>query len=62
MAQLETMAQRAGCVKMEITSGSHRNDAHEFYGILGYVERPRRFVKDLHDGMNHTVDLSRASA
>jgi GNAT superfamily N-acetyltransferase len=61
MAKLETAAHKAGCVKMEITSGGHRNDAHEFYGSLGYVEKRRRFVKELHNGTDHTVDLSRTS-
>jgi GNAT superfamily N-acetyltransferase len=45
---LEKLARDAGCVKMEVTSGAHREGAHAFYGELGYIEEPKRFVKVLH--------------
>lgn len=47
LAALEEWARTAGCTKMEITSGVHRDGAHEFYERLGYKEKPRRFVKDI---------------
>jgi N-acetylglutamate synthase-like GNAT family acetyltransferase len=47
MRSLEALARRAGCVKMEVTSGAQRHGAHEFYQKLGYVEEPKRFVKML---------------
>jgi GNAT superfamily N-acetyltransferase len=50
MADLERWARGAGCTKLEITSGTHRPGAHEFYERLGYVEKPRRFVKDISGG------------
>ncbi len=47
MTSLEALARGAGCIKMELTSGVHRDGAHAFYENLGYVEKPRRFVKVL---------------
>ena len=47
MASAEMMAQRAGCVMMEVTSGLRRHWAHAFYQELGYVEERKRFVKTL---------------
>lgn len=44
---LEKQARNAGCVKMEVTSGAHREGAHVFYGELGYLEEQKRFVKVL---------------
>ena len=44
---VEATARRAGCERLELTSGEHRIDAHAFYGVLGFAERSRRFVKDL---------------
>lgn len=43
----EAQARTAGCTRMELTSGVHRNGAHQFYESLGYTEKPRRFVKVL---------------
>lgn len=45
ITSLETIARNAGCTKMEITSGIHRDGAHTFYKKLGYTEKPRRFGK-----------------
>lgn len=47
MGSLETAARRAGCVKMEITSGLQRHDAHAFYRAMGYQEKSKRFTKSL---------------
>jgi GNAT superfamily N-acetyltransferase len=47
MMSLETIARNSGCIKMEVTSGIQRDDAHAFYKSLGYTEKPRRFIKFL---------------
>ena len=47
MRSLERLARDAGCVKMEVTSGAHREGAHAFYESLGYLQEPKRFVKVL---------------
>lgn len=44
---IENTARKAGCTKMELTSGIHRDDAHIFYKNLGYIEKPKRFLKIL---------------
>lgn len=36
---------RQGCIKVEVTSGDHRKEAHEFYRSCGYEEDERRFIK-----------------
>ena len=41
----EAYAKSNDCVKMEITSGDHRSDAHTFYEQVGYKEVSRRFIK-----------------
>jgi N-acetylglutamate synthase-like GNAT family acetyltransferase len=41
----EAYAQSNGCIKVEITSGDHRNEAHSFYRQIGYKEVSRRFIK-----------------
>jgi GNAT superfamily N-acetyltransferase len=44
----EAFAQECGCLRIEVTSGDHREaDAHLFYGALGYVSDCRRFLKRL---------------
>lgn len=35
-----------GCVRLEVTSGEHRPEAHGFYAAHGYKAQPVRFVKD----------------
>ena len=47
MAFLEEKARGAGCTKMELTSSTHRRGAHKFYKNLGYIEKPKRFLKKL---------------
>jgi ribosomal protein S18 acetylase RimI-like enzyme len=34
-----------GCVKLEVTSGEQRQEAHAFYAALGYEEQRVHFVK-----------------
>ena len=34
-----------GCLRVEVTSGDHRADAHAFYESLGYQLDCRRFIK-----------------
>jgi GNAT superfamily N-acetyltransferase len=48
----ESFAKRAGCVRMEVTSGDHREDAHEFYRRRGYVKqtgKSSRFLRTLEE-------------
>ncbi len=46
VAAPERHAAACGCVKMEVTSGDHRElDAHVFYAALGYETDCRRFLK-----------------
>jgi ribosomal protein S18 acetylase RimI-like enzyme len=47
MNAVERYAQTRRCIKIEVTSGQHRSQAHRFYGRLGYREVSRRFLKDL---------------
>jgi hypothetical protein len=34
-----------GCIRVEVTSGDHRPDAHAFYERMGYKSDCRRFIK-----------------
>lgn len=46
----ESFAASRGCVRMEVTSGHHRQGAHEFYRRSGYVDetgRSSRFIRYL---------------
>lgn len=45
VAAVENFAWKHGCVRMEVTSGDHRADAHAFYGRVGYKVDCRRFIK-----------------
>jgi GNAT superfamily N-acetyltransferase len=50
MAWAEQEARRLGCHQMEITSSRYREEAHRFYGELGYEDvcgRSARLMKDL---------------
>ena len=47
IAEAERICRDHGCFAMEVTSGTHRDRAHEFYRRLGYVDRPQRFIKTL---------------
>ncbi|WP_208392673.1 GNAT family N-acetyltransferase [Luteibacter anthropi] len=35
------------CVRVEVTSGDHRLNAHAFYKAVGFVEDERRFIRHL---------------
>ncbi|WP_431636041.1 GNAT family N-acetyltransferase [Dyella sp. KULCS107] len=41
----EGWAWAAGVVRMEVTSGDHRAEAHAFYRAVGYALDERRFIK-----------------
>jgi GNAT superfamily N-acetyltransferase len=48
----ESFAADHGCVRMEVTSSNHREDAHAFYQGRGYVDqtpRSSRFFRELAD-------------
>ena len=47
MAAAETWARSAGCVRMELTSGDHRQQAHDFYLRSGFHIHNKRFLKSL---------------
>jgi GNAT superfamily N-acetyltransferase len=44
---VEAAARRRGCRAMELTSSTHRHDAHRFYLAAGYRDVPHRFLKQL---------------
>ena len=44
---VETEASELGCDRVEVASGSEREEAHAFYARRGFEETPHRFVKDL---------------
>jgi ribosomal protein S18 acetylase RimI-like enzyme len=47
VAELEEIARRDGCGRIDLTSRHVRQEAHAFYRALGFEETSRRFVKDL---------------
>jgi GNAT superfamily N-acetyltransferase len=47
MHAIEKYAQDSRCVRVEVTSGEQRHDAHNFYEELGFHEVSRRFIKRL---------------
>jgi predicted N-acetyltransferase YhbS len=44
---IEQWARDRGCSVIEVSSGVQRLGAHRFYEGLGYVEKPKRYIKDL---------------
>jgi GNAT superfamily N-acetyltransferase len=44
---VESWARAEGCGVCEVTSGEQRPSAHRFYESLGYLEKRKRFVKNL---------------
>ncbi|MEV0716006.1 GNAT family N-acetyltransferase [Asanoa sp. NPDC050611] len=56
VAAAESFATSRGCERMEVTSGDHRHDAHEFYRRQGYTDqtgRSSRFLRVLDDTSRH---------
>jgi len=45
--ELEAVARREGCGRIDLTSRYRREEAHDFYRSLGFEDTSRRFVKDL---------------
>jgi GNAT superfamily N-acetyltransferase len=45
----ETRARQMGAVRIELTSATHRNEAHAFYRACGYDDGALRFMKRLGD-------------
>lgn len=45
MAAAEKFAWASDCIRIEVTSGDHRPEAHTFYERLGYQVDERRFIK-----------------
>ena len=45
MEAAEMFAWESGCIRVEITSGDHRPQAHAFYSTIGYLVDERRFIK-----------------
>ena len=45
--ELEEVARREGCGRIDLTSRHRRKEAHAFYRALGFEETSLRFVKDL---------------
>lgn len=52
MHAIEQYAQDSGCLRIEVTSGEQRQDAHVFYEELGFHEVSRRFIKRLRSEEN----------
>lgn len=49
LREAECRARAAGAARIELTTASHRREAHEFYRACGYAETSLRFVKRLGD-------------
>ena len=49
LREAESRAREAGAVRIELTSASHRDQAHAFYRSCGYAESALRFLKRLGD-------------
>ncbi|TCC38685.1 GNAT family N-acetyltransferase [Kribbella speibonae] len=43
----ESFATNHGCLRMEVTSATHRSQAHTFYESHGYTPTPTRFLHTL---------------
>jgi len=46
-AAVESWARSAGALRIAVTSGKHRDDAHAFYERIGYERTGVRFTKPL---------------
>ncbi|MDR3054771.1 MAG: aminoalkylphosphonate N-acetyltransferase [Zoogloeaceae bacterium] len=47
LRQMEQIALQAGAVTVELSTGTHRKDAHRFYEREGFLRSHYRFVKEL---------------
>ena len=47
LREAETRARQAGAARIELTSATHRHDAHAFYRACGFGESALRFLKRL---------------
>jgi ribosomal protein S18 acetylase RimI-like enzyme len=47
VAEVESVAQRSDCFRLEVTTQAERSDAIAFYAALGFSERPHRLIKML---------------
>ena len=47
IAAAETFATTHGCLRIEVTSSTHRTQAHTFYQSHGYTITPTRFLRYL---------------
>ena len=60
VAAAESFAATRGCLRMEVTSGDRRQDAHEFYRRCGYIDqagKSSRFLRDLPNTNDHQDQL-----
>jgi len=55
VAAAEEFAGAHGCIKVEVTSGDHRLDAHAFYERLGYKTDCRRFIKPCSNPLSNSM-------
>jgi GNAT superfamily N-acetyltransferase len=49
LREAEQRARVANAARIEVTTASHRHDAHDFYRACGYSESSTRFVRRLGD-------------
>jgi GNAT superfamily N-acetyltransferase len=49
LREAEALARSSGAVRIELTSASHRHEAHDFYRACGYEEGALRFIRRLGD-------------
>lgn len=49
LREAEARARSAGAARIELTTASHRREAHDFYRACGYAETSLRFMKRLGD-------------
>lgn len=49
LREAELRARQAGAARIELTSATHRHEAHEFYRACGFGESALRFLKRLGD-------------
>lgn len=47
LMQAEEYIKSKGCKTIELTSGIQREDAHRFYERHGYIEKRKRFIKEI---------------